>query len=114
MQTQLPVTTQPIIPWGTQFTDAAVSTALTIPTPAAGTRLGGTDWVCLLQAVAQTQWISHFGAAVVNACFQMNAQDTMLIYGLQPIKNIRFIHGVGGGGLYAAFFTFRPTPYAGT
>lgn len=96
---------------GSQFLDAAVSTGLTIPTIPAAVPAKGCQYVAVIIAQAQIQWIRTDGnaaAANVGGGISMQPSDFRVIYGQQALRAFRVIRGAPGGSLAVEFYYFRP------
>jgi hypothetical protein len=98
-----------------QFSVGAASTALTIPN--AGTQsppikgVGG-EYVAILIPQGGIYWVRTDGTAAVAAAtggvaLNASTNDYRIVYGLNAMKKIQFIQGVGGVGMVVEFYFFR-------
>jgi hypothetical protein len=97
-------------PAGSQFLDVAVSTALTIPSIPTGVVIKGSQYVAILIAQVQTQWLRTDGNDVTagpTGGLQMLDGDFRIVYGLNALKAIRVIRGAPGGALAVEYYFFR-------
>jgi hypothetical protein len=101
------------LPASSQFLNAAVSTALTLPSLPAGQPAKGAQFVAVLTAQAIRQWLRHDGSAVLSVATGGELLDPgnwMVVYGYQALKAIRVIRDADGGSLAVRYYYFRVTP----
>ena len=96
-----------------QFMNVSSSTALTLPSIAAGQPAKGAVFVAVLTAQLVRQWLRHDGSAVTAATTGGELLDPgnwMVIYGYEALKAVRVIRDADGGSLAVRYYYFRSTP----
>lgn len=96
-----------------QFLNAAVSTALTVPsiTSQGGNIAAGSKYVCILTCQGVQAYIRLDGVAVTAALTGgklLNVGDVLTIYGIKAIQAARIIRSADGGTVAAEFYYFKP------
>lgn len=96
---------------GHQFIQAAISTALTIPSAVSigGTSGTGYQYVAILQAQGASQWVRMDGTAVTAAYTggkKLNDGDFLIVYGLASLKAVRVIQDSTGGSLVVEYYSY--------
>ncbi len=95
-----------------QFLNASASTALTLPSIAAGQPAKGAVFVAVLTAQLVRQWLRHGSAvtAAVTGGELLDPGNWMVIYGYEAMKAVRVIRDADGGSLAVRYYYFRSTP----
>lgn len=96
-----------------QYLTAATSTALTLPTIAAGQPAKGAVFVGILTAMLGTMWIRFDGttASSLIGAQPMYDGDWVVVYGYEALKAVRIVKDAAATGLMAiSYFYFRKNP----